>query len=86
MGLLYLPHDGPHSSFLLTLASILTRLFVQSSPELVLKAVDPNSATDFYGLFDAYGGTNQVEEQKVSMSLTLVLVNWNLTNRFRLGR
>ncbi|KIV77321.1 hypothetical protein, variant [Exophiala sideris] len=38
---------------------------VTSSPELVLKAVDPNSATDFYGLFDAYGGTNQVEEQKV---------------------
>ncbi|KAI1612251.1 ubiquitin C-terminal hydrolase [Exophiala viscosa] len=38
---------------------------VTSSPELVLQAVDPNSATDFYGLFDAYGGTNQVEEQKV---------------------
>ncbi|KIX10073.1 uncharacterized protein Z518_01154 [Rhinocladiella mackenziei CBS 650.93] len=37
-----------------------------SSPELASKAVDSNSASDFYGLFDAHGPpTNQAEEHKV---------------------
>lgn len=79
MGLLYLMRDNPLPPFLLALATILTRLFFQSSPELVLKAVDPTSATDFYGLFDAYGGpTNQVEEQKVSISLTSILFTYRI--------
>jgi hypothetical protein len=39
----------------------------QSSPELVSNRIDPNSAADFYGLFDAQGApANQAEEQKVS--------------------
>jgi hypothetical protein len=50
-------------------STILIRPFTQSSPEIVTKAVDPNSAADFYGLFNAYGPPpNQAEEQKVSQN------------------
>lgn len=59
--------------FLPRLLSRLTYAIIQSSPELAPRAVDPNSAQDFYGLFDAHSPpATAVEEPKV-MTLTVGL-------------
>ncbi len=48
------------------LLSRLTYGRIQSSPELAPRAVDPNSAQDFYGLFDAHSPpATSAEEPKV---------------------
>ena len=65
MALQYLFHSVL-SLVLDILTGKLTRHSSQPSPANVPKPVDPNSAADFYGLFDARGNSaHPLEEQKV---------------------
>ncbi|OAL35494.1 hypothetical protein AYO20_05113 [Fonsecaea nubica] len=63
-------HHLPHHSHPLA-----RKPFSTSSPELALKASDPNSAADFYGLFDAHGPPATSAEEPKIKTLRLRILN-----------